>query len=260
MDTQERVVSRRNHLAADPFLDNESSFSPRQQALLKGAASGFKSSSYKEHALSSKSQRQRAAVGCHAAKPPKIRALASRWVKPKHKPTAKAGPIKLSMGAGGSLSHVGKSSLAPRPPEDEPPPSMTPRMSLNLENSHRKLSTTNWTMSMDSTSPRVLALEDEEGQSPRTRAGAGISAPKFNPDQKAAQRKDHRILKSHSLDSKLKGYQDTRLTLDKLAAATGVRKDSVADAAKTTIGEKCEIFSPEENSWVNGKVIAVKVR
>ena len=69
-----------------------------------------------------------------------------------------------------------------------------------------------------------------------------------------------RILKSHSLDSKLESYQDTRTKLDKLAAATGVRKDSINEAAKTSVGEKCEIFSPEENGWVNGKVIAVKVR
>jgi len=45
--------------------------------------------------------------------------------------------------------------------------------------------------------------------------------------------------------------------LDKLAAATGVRKDSAFDALVVEVGEKCQLYSRDTDEWVSGKVVAV---
>eukprot|EP01046_Picozoa_sp_COSAG06_P012974 COSAG06_NODE_775_length_12397_cov_15.034071_11_plen_477_part_00 len=58
-----------------------------------------------------------------------------------------------------------------------------------------------------------------------------------------------------SLDDKLLDYEDNRKELDRLSAATGVRRDSLTDVAKIAVGERCEVFCPKADTWVSGDVV-----
>ena len=66
--------------------------------------------------------------------------------------------------------------------------------------------------------------------------------------------------RSESLDSKLKQYEKNREKLDKLAEATGVRKDSETDAVQIQVGEKCQVFSESAGTYVEAQVIALRDR
>ena len=61
-----------------------------------------------------------------------------------------------------------------------------------------------------------------------------------------------------TLEKKLGLYEESKRRLDKMAAATGVRKDGHADAVQVQVGEKCEVYSESTGTYVPATVVGVR--
>ena len=233
-----------DHADANPY-NFESKLSPRQQVLLKSAVTGFSATQYGPQG------------GANNAK---FKAAALKIAR------RKGAALSLQLGADGRLQAPSAAAARGRGlsrsksldnggPQPQPP--QIPR-EPNDGPWSPKLQLLRGKNSLDGDAPDEPSteLDASPASSPRSPKKNPWAHPKLkgrNGLISVKARKEN----SETLDKKLLQYQTNRDKLDKIAEATGVRRETQSDAAKVIVGERCEVFSPEANSWVRGVVIEV---